>query len=273
MEFNSLPTLPFKDREPFLFLKRGHVHVNDMGITCTQGDRVHQIPAGSLASILLEPGVTITHEAVKICGKANTQLFWIGEQGVKLYSAGSPPTTKSPYGEAQAKAYFDEAEREAVARRMFKLRFNEDKIDASIEQLRGYEGIKVRAFYKSYAQQFGVNWYGRKYVPGKYEQGDAVNQALTSANACLYAVTETALRVAGYYPAFGFIHHGKPDSFVHDVADFYKPEITMPIAFRVASKGGDVTNDVRRDCRDAFKRTKIMDRIIKDAHSLFEVPT
>ena len=45
------------------------------------------------------------------------------------------------------------------------------------------------------------------------------NRCLSAATACLHGLTEAAVLAAGYAPAIGFLHTGKPLSFVYDIAD------------------------------------------------------
>jgi len=153
---------------------------------------------------------------------------------------------------------------------MYDQRFGERVPDhLNVDQLRGVEGARVRALYGRLAQQFGVPWQGRKYDPSTWGSGDLANRCLSAATACLYGVTEAAVLAAGFSPALGFIHTGKPLSFVYDIADIYKFETVVPVAFRVAStRPSDPERATRHACRDAFRQTKILDRIIPDIQDL-----
>jgi CRISPR-associated protein Cas1 len=152
---------------------------------------------------------------------------------------------------------------------MFKLRFGESAPERrSVEQLRGIEGVRVRELYKGLANQFGVRWLRRDYNPSKFDQSDIPNQCLSAATSCLYGITEAAVLAAGYAPAIGFLHTGKPLSFVYDIADLFKFETVVPEAFRVAAafEKGKLDRPpemaTRHACRDAFRRTRLLARII-----------
>ena len=112
-----------------------------------------------------------------------------------------------------------------VVRKMFEMRFDEKPPERrSVDQLRGLEGIRVKKLYEVIAKQYGVQWRGRRYDPKEWEKGDQVNQCVSAATSCLYGVSEAAVLAAGYAPAVGFLHSGKPLSFVYDIADIFKFE-------------------------------------------------
>jgi CRISPR-associated protein Cas1 len=200
-----------------------------------------------------------------------TLLVWIGEAGVRLYSAGQPGGARSDRLLYQARLALDEQLRLKVVRKMYALRFGEEPpARRSVEQLRGIEGARVRRTYQILAQQFGVKWTGRDYNPETWDSSDAPNRCLSAATSCLYGVTEAAVLAAGYAPAVGFIHTGKPLSFVYDIADVYKFETVVPVAFKVAGSNppGNVERAVRLGCRDVFRQTKLLDRIIPDIEEI-----
>jgi CRISPR-associated protein Cas1 len=147
---------------------------------------------------------------------------------------------------------------------MYALRFGEEPPQRrSVEQLRGIEGARVRETYKRIAAKYGVEWKARKYDAGEWDAADLHNRCLSAATSCLYGVTEAAVLAAGYAPAIGFIHTGKPLSFIYDVADVYKFESVVPLAFRIAArKPGNPEQQVRIACRDVFRETKLLERII-----------
>lgn len=271
IEFDELPRLPLKDREPFLVLERGQLHVDDGGLVGVSELGRTQIPVGAVACLMLEPGVTITHEAVKLCGKTRTLVQWVSEAGTRLYAAGSTGHGPAENKQAQVQAWATEEGCRRVARRMYTTRFEEDPGDKDLDQLRGMEGIRVRALYKTLARQAGINWFGRRYDPSKWEAGDDANKALSAANACLYAVTEAALRISGFDPTLGFLHRGSQTAFVQDIADLYKFQLSVPLAFQAAREGDyELTSRIRRMSRDSFRRHRILDRIIKETPLLFE---
>ncbi|MGE4504414.1 MAG: type I-E CRISPR-associated endonuclease Cas1e [Desulfovibrionaceae bacterium] len=260
-----LSPLPIKERTSVLFLERGRLDVLDGAFVLVDqaGVRTH-VPVGSVACLMLEPGTRVSHAAVTLAARVGCLLVWVGEAGVRLYASGQPGGARSDKLLYQAALALDEQARLKVARRMFEVRFGEPAPERrSVEQLRGIEGARVRAMYKLLARQSGVSWKGRRYDPKDWASGDAANRCLSSATACLYGVTEAAVLAAGYAPAIGFVHSGKPLSFVYDIADLFKFETVVPQAFAVARRPGpDLEGQVRRRCRDSFRRTKLLQRII-----------
>ena len=147
---------------------------------------------------------------------------------------------------------------------MFELRFGEEPPSRrSVDQLRGMEGARVRKTYQLLAKQYGVKWHGRRYDPTQWDASDVANQCLSAATACLYGITEAAILAAGYAPAIGFLHTGKPLSFVYDIADIVKFETVVPAAFRVAARNPPMPErELRVACRDAFKQARLLQRLI-----------
>lgn len=266
MSFIPLKPIPIKDRVSMIFVGMGRIDVRDgafVVIDEVKGDRKH-IPVGSVVCIMLEPGTRVSHAAVKLAATTGTLLIWVGESGVRLYSAGQPGGARADKLLYQAKLALDEELRLKVVRKMFEFRFGEPAPSRrSIDQLRGIEGARVRKTYQLMAKQYGVEWRGRNYDPKDWESGDIINKCLSAATACLYGVTEAAVLAAGYAPAIGFIHSGKPKAFVYDIADLFKFETVVPVAFQIASKGThNPDRDVRIACRDSFRKTRLLKKII-----------
>jgi CRISPR-associated protein Cas1 len=260
-----LRPLPIKDREPMVFLEYGQLDVTDGAFVLidAQGVRV-QIPVGGLACIMLQPGTRVSHAAAVLAARCGTLLIWVGEAGVRLYAAGQPGGARSDRLLYQARLALDEDARLKVVRRMFALRFGDDApARRSVDQLRGMEGARVKALYKGLAQQYRVTWQGRRYDPASWTKGDLPNRCVSAANACLYGVTEAAVLAAGYAPALGFLHTGKPLSFVYDIADIVKFEVSVPVAFQVArEQPPNAESAVRRALRDTFRKTRLLGRLI-----------
>lgn len=254
-----------KDRSSMIFVQYGQIDVKDGAFVVIDqtGERM-QIPVGSLACIMLEPGTRVSHAATKLAAQVGTLLVWVGEAGVRVYASGQPGGARSDHLLYQAKLALDDELRLKVVRKMYELRFGEKPPERrSVEQLRGIEGARVRKTYELLAKQFGINWKGRRYDPKDWKNGDVANQCISSATACLYGITEAAILAAGYAPAVGFIHTGKPLSFVYDIADIFKFDSVVPLAFKIA-KTNPVHPDraVRQACRDCFRETKILRKII-----------
>lgn len=227
------------------------------------GVRTH-IPVGGVSCLMLEPGTRTSHAAVVLAARVGTLLVWVGEAGVRLYSSGQPGGARADRLLYQAKLALDDTLRLKVVRKMYAIRFGEEPpARRSVEQLRGIEGARVRETYKLIAKKYGVEWKGRNYDTSEWDKGDLPNRCLSSATACLYGVTEAAVLAAGYAPAVGFIHTGKPLSFVYDVADVYKFETVVPVAFKIAAKCPHNPEQlVRIACRDVFRESRLLDRII-----------
>ncbi len=249
-----------------MFVAYGRIDVKDGAFVVVDevnGERMH-IPVGSVACIMLEPGTRVSHAAVKLAAVTGTLLIWVGEAGVRLYASGQPGGARSDKLLYQAKLALDPDLRLKVVRRMFEQRFGEPAPERrSVDQLRGIEGARVRKIYELMAKQYGVPWKGRRYDPKEWDKSDVVNQCLSAATACLYGVTEAAVLAAGYAPAVGFVHSGKPLSFVYDIADLFKFDTVVPVAFRIAaSKPVAPDRAVRVACRDVFRQSKLLKRII-----------
>ncbi|WP_074024890.1 type I-E CRISPR-associated endonuclease Cas1e [Xenorhabdus eapokensis] len=266
MAFIPLKPIPIKDRNSMIFIGMGRIDVKDNAFVVideVNGERMH-IPVGSLACIMLEPGTRISHAAVKLAATTGTLLIWVGEAGVRLYSVGQPGGARSDRLLYQAKLALDEDLRLKVVRKMFELRFGEPAPQKrNIEQLRGIEGARVRKIYQILAKQYGVKWHGRNYDHTDWDKGDLINRCISAATSCLYGVTEAAILAAGYAPAIGFLHTGKPLSFVYDIADILKFDTVVPIAFKVAATNSIAPDrQVRIACREKFRTDKILKRLI-----------
>ena len=282
MSSSQLPPLkpiPIKERMSVVFIERGEIDVLDGAFVVVDatGIRTH-IPVGGVACIMLEPGTRLSHRAAALAARVGTLLVWVGEAGVRLYSAGQPGGARSDRLLYQARLALDDDLRLKVVRKMYAIRFGEEPpARRSVEQLRGIEGVRVRKTYQLLARQFGVEWAGRDYDAQTWDAADLPNRCLSAATSCLYGVTEAAVLAAGYAPAVGFIHTGKPLSFVYDVADLYKFDTVVPVAFKVAASkpAGNPERAVRLACRDIFRQTRLLDRIIPDIEEMLaagEIP-
>jgi CRISPR-associated protein Cas1 len=261
--------IPLKDRASILFIEKGQLDVLDGAFVVVDQRGVRtQIPVGGLACLMLEPGARISHAAAALAGRVGCLIIWVGEAGVRLYSAGQPGGARADY---QARLALDEEARLRVVRKMFSMRFGEPAPERrSVDQLRGIEGARVKRLYELLAKQHGVTWNVRRYEVGDFAGGDLPNRCLSQATSCLYGLAEAAVLAAGYMPAIGFLHTGKPLSFVYDVADVFKFETVVPVAFKIAGEAqrrsgpaaADPVGAVRRGCRDAFRRSGLLERII-----------
>jgi len=262
--------IPLKDRASLVFVEHARLDVQDGACVAVNADGTRtQIPLGGIACIMLEPGARISHAAVALAARVGTLITWVGEGGVRLYSAGQPGGARSDKLLWQARIALDDAARLRVVRRMYAMRFGEEAPSRrSIDQLRGIEGVRVRETYALLADRHGVDWKRRSYDVADWEAGDIPNRCLSAATACLHGLSEAAVLAAGYAPAIGFLHSGKPLSFVYDIADLFKLETVVPEAFRIAGLAAKGRLDMHADravrlaCRDAFRKTGLLSRII-----------
>ncbi|NLG18392.1 MAG: type I-E CRISPR-associated endonuclease Cas1 [Fibrobacter sp.] len=265
---NGLPPpkpIMMKERVSMLFLEYGELDVLDGSFVLIDKNGVRtQIPVGSVACLLLQPGTRVSHAAVVLAARVGCLLVWVGEGGVRLYAAGQPGGARADRLLYQAKLALDPDARLKVVRHMYKIRFGDEPPQRrSIEQLRGIEGARVRSMYQMLAVKYGVKWDGRNYKPESWGVGDIPNRCMSAATSCLYGVCEAAILAAGYAPAIGFIHTGKPQSFVYDIADLFKFQTVVPIAFKIAAKEThDLERKVRLACRDSFREWKILQDLI-----------
>lgn len=254
-----------------LFIEKGHLDVLNGAFVAVDASGIRtQVPVGGVTCLMLEPGTRVSHAAVALASKSGTLLVWVGEAGVRVYASGQPGGARSDRLLYQARLALDESLRLKVVRKMYSMRFGEEPpARRSVDQLRGIEGARVRETYKLMARQYGIKWSGRKYDVASWDGGDLPNRCLSSATACLYGVIEAVILAAGYAPAVGFIHTGKPLSFVYDVADIYKFETVVPVAFSIAARHpSNPERAVRLTCRDIFRKTRLLERIIPDIEKI-----
>lgn len=224
------------------------------------------VPAASLSVLLLGPGTNVSHRAMELIGDAGTSVIWVGEHGVRYYAHGRPLTHSARLLIRQAELVSNVRTRVAVARQMYQLRFpGEDVSTLTMQQLRGREGSRIRSVYRRASKKTGIPWNGREYDPDNYSGSDPVNMALSAANACLYGVVHSVIVALGCSPGLGFVHTGHERSFVYDIADLYKAELTIPIAFEIAAKQPeDIGSSTRHRVRDAISDGHILEQAVKD---------
>ena len=232
----SLPQV--KDKYPYIYLERGRLEIDDSSIKWIDAERnVVPLPVATLNALLLGPGTTVTHEAVKVCAAANCSVCWVGEDSLLFYAAGFVPTADTRNLKHQVAQSANPDKALAVARRMFARRFPDAELATrTLKEMMGMEGHRVREMYQQKAQEYGVGWKGRQFTPGKFALSDITNQVLTSTNAALYGIICSAVHAMGYSPHIGFIHSGSPLPFVYDLADLYKEHLCIDLAFRLTKE-------------------------------------
>jgi len=263
-----------EDRISFLYLERSIIHRDSNAITATDDRGVLHIPAASIGVLLLGPGTSITHQAIALLADHGATVVWVGERGVRYYAHGRSLAASSRLLVAQAAAVSHRDRRLAVARAMYAMRFpGEDTANLTMQQLRGKEGARVRRVYREHANRTGVAWRHRSYDPTDFAGSDPINQALSAAHACLYGIVHAVIVALGAVPGLGFIHTGHERAFVYDIADLYKAEITIPVAFDVAaSDSTDIGADTRRLIRDRVHDGAILTRCVRDIRTLLLQP-
>lgn len=268
----NLKTLArFGDSLGFLYLEHAVIEQEDASVSAFTADGRISLPAASLSSLLLGPGVRITHAAISTLGRNGCVVMWVGEDGLRYYAAGQPKTRSSANLERQCRLWADTTTRERVIRRLYELRFGEVlPASMTLQQIRGREGARVRDAYAAASRQWRVPWSGRQYDQTRWSASDPVNRALSAANAALYAVCSAGLHALGYSPALGFIHTGKQLSFVYDLADIYKLETTVPAAFEAAAEGASKVEARARECfRRLAWQQHLPDKITKSLSLIF----
>jgi len=265
----------FRDRISYLYVEHATVEreQNSIALYAKVEDEltITQVPVCDIALLMLGPGTKLSHGAMDILARNNCLVAWTGEEGVRLYAFGTGGTHSAERIQRQAKLASHEESRLEICRRLYSLRFPEAlDPNVTIEQLRGKEGYRVRNLYKVNAEKYGIEWEGRSYDRNKWQGGDPANRALSAANACLYGVCHAAILSLGFSPALGFIHVGKQLSFVYDLADLYKMELCVPVAFRCAAESEeDLDRRVRYALRDSFRETQFLARVANDLMNLF----
>lgn len=260
------------DRLSFVYVEHATISRADSAVTFVKDEGVVHCPAASLSALLLGPGTRITHQAMALLGECGTTVVWVGEQGVRYYASGKSVARSSRLLIAQAKLVSNTRSRLAVARMMYQWRFpGEDTSELTMQQLRGREGARVRSVYRQWSERTGVPWERREYDPNNFGDGSPINQALSAAHAALYGIVHAAIVSLGCAPGLGFVHTGNSWSFVYDVADLYKAEITIPAAFEVVAgytEGMDIGSVTRRAVRDRIRSEKVMERVVRDIQRL-----
>lgn len=263
------------DRITFVYVEHAIVHRDQNAITVTDQRGTVHLPAATVSCVMLGPGTNVSHQAMMLLADSGTSTVWVGEEGVRYYCHGRGLARTPRLVQAQAELVTNQTSRLKVAREMYAMRFpGEDVSRLSMQQLRGREGARVRRAYREQAEIYGVRWKSRQYNLDDFSGSDALNAALSAATACLYGVVHAVIVALGCSPALGFVHTGHDRSFVFDMADLYKTELAVPTAFGVV--GADIQDDlpgeVRRKMRDAIYGSRLIERCVKDLHTLLGSP-
>ena len=276
MKLKDLNTLPkVRDSLSYLYVEHCKIEQDAKAIALFNKDGKTSVPCANLTTLLVGPGTTITHSAVKTLADNGCLVMWSGEGAVRFYAAGMGETRAARHLLRQAYLSSIPQLRLRVVRRMYEMRFGEElPEELTLQQIRGREGVRVRTAYSQASSATGVEWTGRSYNRMDWKDSSPVNRALSAANSCLYGVCQAAIVSAGYSTALGFIHTGKMLSFVYDIADLYKAELTIPLAFEtVVESESDLESRIRHRLRDKFHEQKFLQRIIPDLETALNVKT
>lgn len=269
-ELQALPQIA--DRMTFLYLEHCVLNRQDGAITATDDRGTAFVPAAAISVLLLGPGTKVTHRAMELIGDAGVSVLWVGEHGVRYYAGGRALTHRAGLLIRQAELVSNTRLRLGVVRQMYSMRFpDEDVSQLTLQQLRGREGGRIRAVYRQASKKWNVPWNGRDYDTENFSDGDPVNQALSAGHACLYGAAHAVIQALGCSPGLGFVHTGHECSFVYDMADLYKADITIPLAFELAASVSkeEIASAMRRRTRDAMTDYHLMEKMVRDIQTLF----
>lgn len=264
---------PARERWTPIYLEHGRLEVDDASVKWIGADfTVIRLPVATLSAIMLGPGTTVTHAAIKACSQCNTPVCWIGADGLRFYAFGATPTHDNSRARHQAAIHGSKARRAEVARRMFRMRFGGEQItDVPINTLRAMEGKRIKALYAELGAKYGVTWKGRQYDQNNWQLADSINRAISAANAALYALTTAIVCSMGYLPQLGFIHSAGVLPFVFDMADIYKPETTLEAAFQALAIDPDANEyDVITRLKALLEERRVVRRLPPDIDKLLE---
>lgn len=252
---SDLPLL--RDRYPFIYLEHGRLEIDDSSVKWISAEReVFRLPAAVISTVLLGPGTSVTHEAVKILASLNCTVCWTGEDSLIFYAVGQSPTANTYNLKRQIELSVDSEKALEVAKKMFLRRFPKDVVmNKSLEELRLMEGIRVKECYAELANKYFIKWNGRAYTPGSFQMSDTTNKLITASNAALYGLVSSVVYSMGLSPRIGFVHSGSPLPFVYDVADLYKEDLVFDMAFCLTAEMGN--NYSRKKALETFRKRVI----------------
>ncbi|OGN79068.1 MAG: hypothetical protein A2X24_01035 [Chloroflexi bacterium GWB2_54_36] len=272
IDFHSLPQL--RDSLSYLYIEHAIVERDSSALLVLQETGRTTIPIADLCVLIIGPGVTITHAAIRLLAESGCSVTWVGEDGCGFYAAGVGETHSARHIIQQACLVSDPIARRNVVMKMYAHRFGY-ALDSqwSIDQIRGMEGARVRQAYADASRKYQVPWSGRTLRRDNWEDNDPINQALSTANAVLHGVCHAAIVSGGYSPALGFLHSGWHLAFVYDIADLYKVRLTVPVAFAtIAESQQKVVSRTRQACRERIREEKLLEKILPDIAKILAVP-
>ncbi|MBS3762089.1 MAG: type I-E CRISPR-associated endonuclease Cas1 [Planctomycetes bacterium] len=275
--------IPHADRHGLIWLERGKLYVEDGNLTfVTAGtdslkSGSYQIPYQSVSNILLAPGSTVSHDAFRLLATHGTGIIVVGTNGVRLYASMPFGPDRSDLARAQTRLWSNDDKRLAVAREMYKMRLEgEVRTEDDIETLRGIEGHRMKEVYRQLANQYGVQWEGRRYDRTNPQGDDLINTAINHASTAVRGAAMIAVRSTSTIPQLGFIHEAADVAFALDIADLYRTSVTLPVAFEAAKKCKDegwesIERTTRRAAGKNLRTGEVIPRMIDDIKELLDV--
>ena len=264
-----------KDKYPFVYLEHGRLEIDDSSVKWIEATgHVISIPCATVNTILLGPGTSVTHAAIKSMSESNCTVCWIGSDSLLYYATGETPTANTYNLKKQISLYSNSKKKLETARTLFSFRFPKLELkEKSLSEMMGMEGYRVKELYKKVAEKYEIPWDGRNYIPGKINLSDTTNKILTCCNVALYGILLSVVHALGFSPRIGFIHSGCPLPFVYDIADLYKPEVSIDLAFKLKKEmGGEYIKDVVADAfRERICNNNILERSVKDIGKIMGV--
>ncbi|SDM18789.1 CRISPR-associated protein, Cas1 family [Oryzisolibacter propanilivorax] len=263
--------IPHADRHGLLWLSRGELCVVEGCLHFMRGKDsltpgIDQIPHQAVSMILLGPGSSVTHDALRLLARHGTLLAAVGEDGVRSYTAPPLLPDRSDVARRQAELWGSPRRRISVARHMYALRLGEVLPHRDLDTLRGIEGARVKTIYRLMAQKHGIEWEGRHYDRANPNAADIANQAINHAATAVQAAAAIAVQSVAALPPLGFIHEDSGQSFVLDIADLFRDTVTLQIAFTAAKRAqqSDDTIDrlVRREAASVFRKQQVIGAMI-----------
>lgn len=274
--------IPHADRHGLLWLERGRLTVEEgtMRFVAAASDSLaagdYAIPYQGISMILLGPGTSLTHDVLRLAARHGVLLAAVAQGGVKTYTAPPMGQGHSAVARAHAIQWADPKLRLDAARRMYAWRFGRVLPHREIETLRGIEGARMKEAYKVAAAKFGIRWEGRRYDRDNPGATDLANQAINHAATFVEGAADIAVAAVGALPPLGFIHEDSSNAFTLDIADLYRVEIALPLAFAAAKAAHEGTMDslereLRRRAARTFRQERLIPRMIERIKELLDV--
>jgi CRISPR-associated protein Cas1 len=271
--------IPHSDRHGLIWLERGELCVVNGCLHFMRGKdslapSADQIPHQAVSMILLGPGSSVTHDALRLLARHGTLLAAVGQDGVRCYTAPPLLPDRSDIARRQTELWSSQTQRINVARRMYALRLGEVLPHRDLDTLRGIEGSRMKTMYRLTAEKYGVEWNGRRYDRQNPNAADPPNQAINHTATVVQAAAAIAVQAVAAIPQLGFIHEDSGQAFILDIADLYRDSVTLPIAFSVVKKAqsddAPIDRLVRREAAAIFRKQHVIPSMIDSIKKIFE---